>query len=76
MECPVQITSKCANEKMKKMGSNPEDVPKLYCSSGTAECMDLDEKQMCICGSCSVWKIFVLAKAKPTDYYCFNGKAK
>ena len=54
----------------------PQDVPRLYCSSGKASCKDLELKQMCICGSCPVWHKFKLSGAKPTLHFCRDGSAK
>jgi len=79
MQCPVQVKSLCAREKEKSAKSigfpNPQDVPRLYCSSGKAACKDIDTKQMCICGACPVWHKFKLAGAKPTLHFCRDGKA-
>lgn len=70
--CPVQLKSECSRKKMVlKNPTRPEDIPKLYCSSGIAACKDLDAKQMCICGSCPVFEEFKLANG----YFCVSGKA-
>jgi hypothetical protein len=80
MQCPVQSKSLCAKEKEKSSkGSTqpkPQDTPRLYCSSGKAICKDIDTKQMCICGVCSVWNKFKLAGAKPPMYFCRDGTAR
>jgi hypothetical protein len=86
-QCPVQSTSPCVKEKMKKakemmkrhesgMMPKPEDVPGLYCASGAATCRDLDTKQMCICGDCPLWEVYRLARGKPLGYYCRDGKTR
>lgn len=86
-QCPVQIKSKCVKEKLDaaaklmsdpkkaKVMPKPKDIPRLYCSSGKASCKDIDANQMCICGSCAVWNEHVLADARPTMYFCLEGKA-
>lgn len=86
--CPVQAESKCATGKMEKMKEmmagnpetamipEPEDVPGLYCSTGTAACKDLEFKQMCICDSCPIWAEYALPSADPMNYYCKEGKAR
>ncbi len=52
-----------------------EDMPGPYCANGVATCTDLDFSKMCICPSCQVFKDFNLMKAKPTSYFCKDGKA-
>jgi len=85
--CPVQSRSRCVKEKlanaqelMKQRGTammpKPEDVPGLYCASGVATCKDIDTKQMCICGDCSLWEAYRLVSTKPLGYYCRDGKAR
>ncbi len=85
-QCPVQGISECVHGKMGKLpeimrnaGKNkvPEsqDVPGVYCSTGIAACKDLDFKQMCICGGCTVWKKNNLIKGKPAYYFCKDGRA-
>ncbi len=77
--CPVQIRSACSREKEKSSKKlpmpKPQDVSRLYCSSGKAACKDLELNQMCICGSCPVWHRFKLAAAKPTLHFCRDGAA-
>lgn len=79
MQCPVQAKSLCAREKSKAAKNlpapKPQDVPKLYCSSGKATCKDIDTRQMCICGACPVWHKFKLSGAKPSMYFCRDGSA-
>lgn len=83
--CPVQAHSKCAQQKLGKLdevmksagkGLKSEDVPAVYCSTDVATCKDLDFRQMCICGSCAVWKEYALVSGKPVYYFCKNGKAQ
>lgn len=86
MECPVQAKSRCAQEREKKLEEiikseekklpKPEEMAKLYCSGGRTSCKDTDFEQMCICGQCPVWDEYGLANARPTMYYCRDGKAQ
>ncbi len=86
-ECPVQTGSQCVSQKlesskeeMKHLGAGkvpkPENVPGIYCSTGTATCRDIDTSQPCICGTCAVYKGYELAEGKPTDHFCKNGRAQ
>lgn len=81
--CPVQSKSKCAADKLAtikvalaKKPLQQEEIPGVYCSSGTATCKDLDPSQSCICGSCAVYNQHNLAAASPSAYYCRDGFAK
>lgn len=81
-KCPVQAKSQCVSGKMagiqKALAATPlkrEDIPGLYCSTGTATCKDLDPKQACICGTCPIWAEFKLAGGKPMGYFCRDGAA-
>ncbi|MBW1671314.1 MAG: DUF2769 domain-containing protein [Deltaproteobacteria bacterium] len=87
IDCPVQNTSQCVKEKMKKakelmenmeggLISKPEDIPGLYCAPGVAKCKDINTTQMCICGDCPLWEKYNLESGKPFGYYCRDGKAK
>jgi hypothetical protein len=74
--CPVEANSSCASGKMQAMqGAQgmpaPRDVPKVYCSQGTASCGDLDFSQRCVCPTCQVWQENGLSNYK----YCQNGSA-
>jgi hypothetical protein len=82
-KCPVQSDSGCVKGKMggmkEVMTKNPlqrEDIPGMYCSTGTATCKDLDTKQMCMCMSCPIWSEYKLASGKPMGYFCRDGAAK
>lgn len=84
-QCPVQGNSRCVMDKMEKLpeimkttGKVPksQDFPGVYCSTGIAACKDIDTKQMCICGSCTVWKEYNLISGEQTYYFCKNGKAR
>jgi hypothetical protein len=81
-KCPVQAKSPCVKGKMEgikeammKKPLSPKDIPGIYCSTGKATCKDLDPKEKCICGTCSVWAEFKLADGKPMGYFCRDGKA-
>ncbi len=82
-ECPVQGKSKCASGKLatvkdtlKASALKREDIPGVYCSTGTATCRDTDTKQSCICGSCAIFGEYKLANFKLTGYYCRDGSTK
>jgi len=85
-QCPVQEESRCALDKTQAMSQMaqtieempglddppaPEDVPGVYCSTGTATCSDLDYSRNCICASCDVWQEHGLSAWK----YCQTGSA-
>lgn len=82
-KCPVQSKSKCVNGKLAtikdalaKKTLNREDIPGLYCSTGTATCKDLDPNQTCMCGICSVYGQYNLGTGSPAGYFCRDGFAK
>ncbi len=81
-KCPVQGKSECVKGKLATISSalkadplKREDIPGVYCSTGTATCRDLDPKQTCMCGSCPVFAEYKLAGFKPVGYYCRDGSA-
>jgi len=61
-------------EQIAKMQPKPEEIPGPYCTNGVAFCKDLDFSKMCTCSGCQV-KDYNLMKAKPTIYFCKDGKA-
>lgn len=73
LNCPVQAESVCAVDEQRAMGTTPtpEETPKVYCSSGSATCDDLDFSKQCSCPTCSVWSENGLGNYK----YCQNGSA-
>lgn len=82
-KCPVQKDSQCIKKNEEKMGEvmttrffEPQIVPGLYCSSGTASCKDIDASRPCICGGCEIYSNFRLNKSRPQGHYCKNGSAK
>ncbi|HUJ68906.1 MAG TPA: DUF2769 domain-containing protein [Syntrophorhabdales bacterium] len=82
-KCPVQTKSQCVSGKLgaisQALAKSPllrEDIPGVYCSTGTATCRDLDPTQSCICGTCAIFKEAGLAGGKPVGYYCRDGYAK
>jgi hypothetical protein len=82
-KCPVQAKSQCVSGKLgtitQALLKSPivrEDIPGVYCSTGTATCKDLDPSQSCICGNCGIFKEANLAQGTPVGYYCRDGYAK
>lgn len=82
-KCPVQAKSQCVGGKLTSikdaLARTPlirEDIPGVYCSTGTATCKDLDPTQSCICGGCAVFSQFNLATGLPVGYFCRDGFAK
>lgn len=81
--CPVQATSKCVSTKMadiknsvNKHPLNYEDIPGVYCSSGTATCTDIRTEQDCQCGHCVVFPEYKLFNYNPSGHYCRDGTPK
>ena len=87
--CSVQVDSECIRPKLTfgsmsampvPMGEikmlKPEEFAGLYCSIGEAGCNDLDNSKACACNQCQVYKDQSLMDNKPTEYFCFNGKAR
>ena len=62
-------------EQIAIMQPKAEDMPGPYCANGVAACKDLDFNKMCICSGCEIFKNYNLTKAKPTIYFCKDGKA-
>jgi len=84
--CPVQADNECAQEKYCGLKNElessrgvealePQKVPGIYCSLGTASCKDINSKRQCICYTCSVWEGYELEKSTPMMYFCNKGKA-
>jgi hypothetical protein len=84
--CPVQADNECAQEKycglkneLESSGGvevlEPQKVPGVYCSLGTATCGDLNSKKQCICDTCPVWEEYELEKSTPMMYFCNKGRA-
>ncbi len=77
-KCPVQTSSNCTKQSLEKLANamvngelpKKDDIPKLFCSTGSIPCKDIDVTQECICGNCVVWYKYMLAKEKPMNYYC------
>jgi hypothetical protein len=81
--CPVQTHSSCVKEKVSRLEENilkdplvPEEVPGVYCSTGAAECRDLDIKQNCKCFTCNVWGEYRLAAGAPVGHFCREGASR
>lgn len=82
-KCPVQAKSQCVSEKLGGLNQAlskavlvREDIPGVYCSMGPATCPDLDPSQSCICGNCSVFSEYNLARGTPVGYYCRDGYSR
>lgn len=81
-ECPVQVKSMCSSDKLAKikgsLAKTPlirEEIPGLYCSTGSAICTDLDFERACSCGNCPVFSECSLIAGAPVGYYCRDGFA-
>lgn len=81
--CPVQSASACIRGKvsgiqsaLKKSPLDGEDIPGLYCSTGTATCRDVDPDKNCICGVCAVFLQYDLGTGTPPGYFCRDGNAR
>lgn len=78
-QCPVQAESACAKKEYEEAkptieaGSMPapDDMPGLYCGTGTASCGDLKSKERCLCPECLVWGENKLI----SNHYCVQGSA-
>jgi hypothetical protein len=87
-DCPVQSKSSCVNDQLKiteEIGHSvdidsgfiidPENIPKVYCSTGTTNCKDLIFHEECQCFKCDLWKEYDLEVRESPAYFCKNGKA-
>jgi hypothetical protein len=83
-ECPVQKSSKCTKEQLTNMGTTlckdktplrREEIPALYCSTGTATCADINTRQACICDMCPVYASFKLENQTPGGFFCREGRS-
>ncbi len=85
-KCPVQANSICVQEKYDSLKNEinssekgiipePEKFPGVYCSTGSATCVDLNPNKQCICKTCAVWKEHFLENSKPMMYFCNIGRA-
>ena len=70
-----EMMKNMANDDTSKKIPKPEDMPGPYCANGVAVCKDLDFSKTCICSGCQVFRDYNLMKAKPTMYFCKDGKA-
>jgi hypothetical protein len=84
--CPIQADSECAQEKYSRLENElespggvealePQKVPGVYCSAGTATCSDLNFNRQCLCNTCPVWEEYKLEKSTPMAYFCNKGRA-
>ena len=81
-KCEVQTQSKCAKDRTKRIQKieeegleaiprfKPNEFPWLYCSTGKAECSDLNFDKSCNCKECEVWKENKLEQDGINEYYC------
>lgn len=63
-------------ESYENMMPKPEEFPGPYCANGVAICKDFDYTKPCMCTSCQIFNKYNLAKAKPSLYFCRDGKPK
>lgn len=83
LECPSQIESKCAQNKIKNMQEmmkieknivpNPRNIPGMYCINGLTSCNDFNTDETCKCTVCDIFKENKLENS--TNHYC-KSKAK
>ena len=81
--CPVQIPSSCVsskittlNEALNRHPLSRDDIPGVYCATGTASCPDIKVEMDCICGKCVVFPEYKLFNFEPNGHYCKNGNVK
>ncbi|MGA2677350.1 MAG: DUF2769 domain-containing protein [Methanobacterium sp.] len=86
--CPVQQDNSCVKdqvEEMEEIGKDididsgvmmgPDEVPKLYCTTGKTKCGDLESHEECQCPKCDVWMENDLEVRGAPAYFCINGRA-
>ena len=86
--CPVQKENSCIKDQIEEMEEiskdididtgvmiGPDEVPKLYCSTGKTKCKDLETHEECQCPQCEVWKENDLEVRDAFAYFCVNGRA-
>ena len=71
-----EMNKNVPKEKYENMAPKPEEFPGPYCATGVATCKDLDFTKPCMCGSCQVFNKYNLSRAKPSIYFCRDGKPK
>jgi len=69
-----EMTKNTPKDQTNSLAPKPDDLPGPYCAIGVSVCKDLDFSKICMCSGCSVFKNFNLAKAKPMNYFCKDGK--
>ena len=79
-ECPVQIESKCAQNKIENMQEmmkieknivpDPKNVPGMYCINGLTACNDFNADKICKCTVCDIFKENKLENS--IDHFCKN----
>lgn len=80
LECPIQIESKCAQNKIKNMQEmmkieknivpNPRNIPGMYCINGLTSCNDFNTDKTCKCTVCNIFKENKLENS--IDHFCKN----
>jgi len=82
-KCEVQTQSSCATDRTQKIQKieargleaitvfKPKEFPWLYCSTGKAECHDLNFEKECKCKECKVWMENNLEQDDISEYYCY-----
>lgn len=79
-QCPVQKQSSCAKQEYQAAEPKlqqgemppPDQMPGLYCGTGTASCDDLQPVERCLCPECLVWGEHKLL----SNHYCVQGSAE
>ena len=81
--CPVQTSSKCVMTKVAEIKDtiikyplSREDIPGVYCATGSATCTDIYTARECMCGKCVVFPEYKLFDFSPMGHYCKNGVPK
>ncbi len=71
-----EMNKNVPKESYETMAPKPEEFPGPYCAIGVATCKDFDFTKVCMCSSCQIFNKYNLAKAKPSLYFCRDGKPK
>lgn len=71
-----EVNKNFSKQSYETIAPKPEEFPGPYCANGVAICKDFDFTKTCMCGSCQIFNKYNLAKAKPSLYFCKDGKPK
>ena len=81
--CPVQLSSACVNSKIIDMknalNKHPlkrDEIPAVYCATGTATCTDINVEEDCMCGKCVIFPEYRLFNFQPMGHYCKDGSPR